>query len=86
VASGDAPGQRYRLAQAYRKLDRAEDADREQAPFRRPATRRRPVRALYQRVQEQKVLHQTVDPGDSPYRNACDTSYRPFLARMIGHE
>lgn len=50
----------YRLAQAYRKLGRANDADREEAIFRRLRNSHEPVHALYQQVVEQPVMHQTI--------------------------
>ena len=55
----------YRLAQAYRKLGRSRDADREQSAFRRLRDSHEPVRALYQQVQERLILRQTVEPGES---------------------
>lgn len=56
----------YRLAQAYRKLGRIQDADREQTAFRQLRDSQEPVRALYQQVQERLILHQTVEPNESP--------------------
>ncbi|MGH9397146.1 MAG: tetratricopeptide repeat protein [Terriglobia bacterium] len=50
----------YRLAQAYRKLGRTNDAGREDAIFRRLRNSHEPVRALYQEVEEQPVMHQTI--------------------------
>ncbi|HEV2418566.1 MAG TPA: tetratricopeptide repeat protein [Terriglobia bacterium] len=49
----------YRLAQAYRKLDRASDADREEAAFRRLRDEHGSARALGQQVIEQSVMPQT---------------------------
>lgn len=49
----------YRLAQAYRKLDRASDANREEATFRRLRDAQGPARALDQQVIERPVMPQT---------------------------
>jgi tetratricopeptide (TPR) repeat protein len=54
----------YRLAQAYRKLGRIQDADREHAAFRELRDSHEPVRALFQQVQEQLIIHQTVEPNE----------------------
>jgi tetratricopeptide (TPR) repeat protein len=56
----------YRLAQAYRKLGRAQDAERESAQFKKLRDAHQPVQALFQQVQERTVPHQTVAPGESP--------------------
>lgn len=50
----------YRLAQAYRKLGRTRDADREDAIFQTLRNSHEPVRALYQEVEQQPVPRQTI--------------------------
>lgn len=55
----------YRLAQAYRRLDRTLDADREDAIFQKLRDSHEPVRALYQEVEQQPILHQTIE---APHR------------------
>jgi tetratricopeptide (TPR) repeat protein len=54
----------YRLSEAYRKLGRTQDADRELATFRTLRDSHGPVRALYQQVQEGSVRQQIVGPGE----------------------
>jgi tetratricopeptide (TPR) repeat protein len=54
----------YRLAQAYRKMGRIQDADREEAAFRKLRDSHEPVRALFQQVQERMIMHQTVDSNE----------------------
>jgi hypothetical protein len=52
------------LSQAYIKLGRSEDAQRELAIFRKMRDSHAPVRALYEQIQQRPVDRQTVDPGD----------------------
>ena len=54
----------YRLAQAYRKLERTEDATSEMATFRKLQDSHRPVPALFQQVQDRTVPPQTVGPDE----------------------
>jgi tetratricopeptide (TPR) repeat protein len=55
----------YRLAQAYRRLGRIQDADQEEAAFRKLRDSHEPVRALFQQVQERRlIMHQTVDTNE----------------------
>jgi predicted Zn-dependent protease len=56
----------YRLAQAYRKLGRREEAEKESAIFAKLRDAHLPVRALYQQVQERAVPPQTISPGEAP--------------------
>jgi Flp pilus assembly protein TadD len=54
----------YRLAQAYRKLGRTEEAAREMATFKKLQDSHQPVRSLFQQVQEGAVPPQTVAPDE----------------------
>ena len=54
----------YRLAQAYRRLGRIQEADQEEAAFRKLRDSHEPVRALFQQVQERRLMHQTVDTNE----------------------
>jgi tetratricopeptide (TPR) repeat protein len=54
----------YRLSEAYRRLGRMQDAERELATFRGLRDSHAAVRALYQQVQERPVRQQTVDPNE----------------------
>src|SRR5712692_7111549 len=50
----------YRLAQAYRKLGRAEDVDREMAAFQKLRNSHAPIRSLYQQIQQRPISSQTI--------------------------
>ncbi len=54
----------YRLAQAHRRLGRQQDAEREEATFRKLRDSHAPVRALFEQVQERPVMHQTISPNE----------------------
>ena len=54
----------YRLAQAHRRLGREQDAEREEATFRKLRDSHAPVRALFEQVQERPVMHQTISPNE----------------------
>ncbi len=54
----------YRLAQAYRKLGRGEDADRERATFQKLRDSHAAIRSLYQQIQQRPVGAQTINSGE----------------------
>jgi tetratricopeptide (TPR) repeat protein len=55
----------YRLAQAYRRLGRSEDAEREQAAFQRLREAQGAVRSIYQQQLGQRpITNQTIDPHE----------------------
>lgn len=51
----------YRLAQAYRKLGRSQDANREQAAFQKLRDSQGPVRSLYESLEGKPVTSQTIE-------------------------
>ena len=54
----------YRLAQAYRKLGRTDDAHREWTVFQKLRESQAPLRALYQQIQQRPVTDETTDFGN----------------------
>jgi tetratricopeptide (TPR) repeat protein len=56
----------YRLALAYRKLGRIQDANREMAAFKRLRESHNPIRALLQEILQQPSTPQTVEGGERP--------------------
>jgi DNA-binding SARP family transcriptional activator len=54
----------YRLSEAYRKLGRPQDAERELVTFRTLRDAHAPVKALYQQVQNRSVRQQVVGPEE----------------------
>ena len=58
---------RYRLAQAYRKLGRTQEADREREAFQQLRESQAPLRALYQQIQQRSASSQALeDPERTP--------------------
>ncbi len=56
---------RYRLAQAYRKLGRTQEADRERAAFQQLRDSQAPLRALYEQFQRRATSSQTIETPDT---------------------
>jgi tetratricopeptide (TPR) repeat protein len=56
---------RYRLAQAYRKLGRTQEADRESAAFQQLRDSQAPLRALYEQFQQRSATGQKIEASDT---------------------